>query len=492
MENEVQGKLSLICGVSFLVLIFSIYNASARQNIVHGSISTRYDYQERTSNGDNSATGVEQGQGRDDRLGDERNYIFIPQLTFSSAGVDDLFQLSVAPSLNYDDLYNATDLDWDFRVQEEKRLSRNWRVTLEDNYFLGDDPVQEEVLRTQNVTTGAIRIQEVEVIGAPGEEDNTELTQRYGRTRFWTNTASLGTLYTYAEGNTVGVSYAYGVLRNDGNETIYAEYDRHDFSANTTVHINPSWNLDVQGRHSRGLFDDVQEGAGNVDDDLEEYWLQSRINFVKNQHLQFFGAYRYIATDFESSTQEDYDLHELLVGCDYDLSPQLSITVSGGPVIGSFENSSTDTDYVAYGGLSWALEHGEFVFGLEKGYEQNDFDGRGTGLTDFWSTNASFTYQVNEKIHAGLAAGYANYDRMQASDNVPVAGYTPEFGQTLYTEESYSAGGGISYLFAQFYQISIGYRYTENKSDLQEDLDGDYDEHHVFVELSWGKELFRW
>ena len=501
MEPVMRNKFLLPCfGVSCLLLICAVRDVSARQNVIHAGISGGYEYQERDYDNADSAAEEAGVIILDNRLGDERNYILSPRVSFSSAGQNDLFQFTLAPALNYDDLYSTTDVDWDFRLLEENHLTRNWLLTISDSYFLGDDPAREDALQTQEIVPGTIRVRELEVVGSPAEDNSELLTNRFGRTRFWTNNFTVSTEHTYAERSTAGLGYTYSVLRNDGNVNVYSEYDRHDIFASINHRFNATWVLETGGTYSKGLFDENQRtvpvnavaGVRGENEDLEEYQFQSRLNFIKTPHLRYFGEYRYIGTDFESNAEEDYNLHEFLIGLDYDLSPHLSITVSGGPVIGTFDNSPSDTDYIAYAGVDWNVEHGEFTLGVEKGYEQNDFDGRNSGLTDYWATNAVYTHQFTERLQGALSAEYSNYDRLQVLGTTPAVDQSPDFGQTLYTEKTYSAGALLSYSFARWYQVSAGYRYTKNESDLRNDIEGNYNDNEFFVELSWGKELFRW
>ncbi len=498
MESVVLKKIQFSClGVSCLLFVGGASNSVlARQNIVSAEISARYDYQERDYDEVSEAPADQGRTVHTDRQGDERNYIVSPRVSFSSSGESDVFQLTVAPALNYDDIYGTTDLDWDFRIQEEKQLTQNWSLNVEDNYFLGDDPDRQDELQGEEISPGGIQIQELEVVGAPGEDDNVELTRRYGRTRYWTNDFLIGTQYGYAEDSIVGIGYGYGVLRNDGDEDVYTEYDRNDIWAELSYRFNPKWRVENSIRYSRGTFDTpvtVNPVEPEDNNDLDEYDAQVRLNYYSTPHLQYFTEYRYLAADYDVSDTDDYTLHELRVGVDYDYSPRLSFTFSGGPAIGSYDNSSTDTSYVAYGGLRWAVERGDFTLGAGKGFSQNDFDGRGSGLTDYWSTGAAFNYQLSESFHLTLSADYDNYDRMQIADRDGIAPVeTPEFGSTAYTEEAYSAGIQLTYIFARWYQLSGGYRYTKNESDLQYDYTGNYEEDQFFIELSWGKEVFRW
>ena len=115
-------------------------------------------------------------------------------------------------------------------------------------------------------------------------------------------------------------------------------------------------------------------------------------------------------------------------------------------------------------------------------------------MTGFWGGRALLHYQLTKDLLAVLSASYWNYDRMQytTSSGIIVDPTQPEFGQTLYTEKSYSGGVSLSYTFMERYQLSGGYRYYDHDSDLIGDTGGNYDEHRVFVELSYAKEFFRW
>ena len=54
------------------------------------------------------------------------------------------------------------------------------------------------------------------------------------------------------------------------------------------------------------------------------------------------------------------------------------------------------------------------------------------------------------------------------------------------------AGAALTYTFARWYQLAGGYRYYNRESDLSTDVGGNYDEHRLFVQLSFAHELFRW
>jgi hypothetical protein len=219
-------------------------SAEARQNIVIGEISVRYDYQER--NYDDSGLVAERPDGDggeivaadvvdtvtgptvivlEDRRGDRQSYFLTPRFTFSSTGISDVFEMTYAPSLNYDHLFETTDLDHDFGLRAERNLTRNWLISLNNRFFKGDDPYRENELRTAVIIpeTGEI-VPEEPVVGSPGEEADVTLTERFGRRRFWTNTLDVLTDYDYGNDRQVSGGYTFDVLRNDDSDTVGGVY----------------------------------------------------------------------------------------------------------------------------------------------------------------------------------------------------------------------------------------------------------------------------
>ncbi len=502
-----NGAACLFC-TSFLLLAGTVHDAAARQNVVNGDVAGRFEYQERNYD----TNDIVDSQGRtviilDDQRGDRRNYIVQPRVSFFSTGINDTFEFTVAPALNYDDLYSTTDIDWDFRLRGEKNLSKNWNLTVTNQFYQGDDPVRDNELQTAVISpdTGEI-VEDQSQVGVPSESGNTTLTDRVVRHRYNQNNLDLSTGYTYAEDSVIGGGYRYGILRNKENEVEvggYTDYDRHDGVLNLSYRFTQQWQAEVEGQYIQGLFDDtaviVIEGDDSEvlpldSDDLEEYNFQGRVNYNYNLHMNYFTQYRYLSTDYDSDLREDYNLNEILVGLNYDVSQHVQLTVSAGPVIGSFENTSTDTNYSAYGALSWAFMHGALNFIAEKGYDQSNFNGRQSGLTGFWHAGASLDYQLTEDLQAVVSTSYWNNDRLQytASSVIIVDPESPEFGRTIYTEKSYDAGAALTYTFARWYQLSGGYRYYNRESDLTADVGGNYDEQRVFVQLSYAHELFRW
>jgi len=545
-----HGK-TLACFCAAGLLLSWGRSAEARQNIVIGEISVRYDHQER--NYDDSGLVAERPDGDggeivaagvgdaatgptviilEDLRGDRQRYLLTPRLTFSSIGMSDVFEMTYAPSLDYDHLYETTEVDHDFGLRVERNFTRNWLISLNNRFFLGDDPYREDELRTAVIMpeTGEL-VTEEPVVGSPGEESDGTLTEVYGRRRYWTNTLDLLTDYDYGNDRQVSVGYTFDVLRDD-SDTVggYTDYDRHIGLLGLDHRFNRKWRAEGDAWYTRGLFDEpeiivvtpvtedtpaeedtlieeetvqVDRVAGTGSDDLTEYYFRARGVYDTSPHLHFFTEYSFLATDYDRALLEDYQVNNIALGVDYDINSRLHVTLSGGPSWGSFENSPTESDYNAYAGLTWDYLHGRLTFYADKGYDQENFNGRRSGLTDFWRTGVALDYQLTQDLTATFSASYRDNRRLEypSAETVviiddgtaPVDPLPPEeFDRVEYTEKDYDAGLALTYTFLRWYALSGGYRYYNHDSDLLEGGTGSYDEHRAFIQLAVSKELFRW
>jgi len=541
-ERTLYGQ-TVACFCTVSVLLCCGTRVDARQNVVTGEISARYDHQERNYNdpglvvGSSDATGgeivaTEVGAAAsvvgptvivlEDRRGDRQRYILTPRLTFSSIGIKDLLELTYAPALNYDHLGETTDLDHDFGLRAERNIIRNWSVSLDNRFFLGDDPVRAQELRTAVIVpeTGEPVVEEPAVV-APGDEPEGTLTEQFGRRRYWTNALNLTTDYDYGADRTISAGYTFALLRDDDSGSVggYTDYDRHTGRLSLDHRWNQKWSAEGEVRYSRGLFDEpdifvvtpvveetvqIDQVAGSGSDDLAEYTFRGRAGYNSTPQLQWFAEYSYLKTDYDAEIREDYQVNNVALGVGYDISRRLHVTLSGGPSWRLFENSPTENDYNAYAGVTWDYWHGTLTFFADKGYDQSNFDGRRSGLTDFWRTGITLDYQLTPALTATISATYRDNQRLQYStpqtivivDNGQPAPIdllpSAALDRIEYTEKDSDAGFSLAYNFLRWYTISGGYRYYDHDSDQVEGGTGSYDEHRAFIQLAVTKELFRW
>ncbi len=528
MKNQGWKGLAMVTGVAVLMGM-TAEPVGARQNILIGAVSVRYDHQDRTYDNDGSTAHVSIGGDGDvvaqdvvdatgnqsriivleDRTGDRRDYILSPRLTFSSTGISDVVEFTYAPGVHYDHIDESTDLDHDFGLRVEKNLTRNWLVTLNNHFFLGEDPIRDEELRTTDITsqTGEPAPPEPSVGSPPAEPDQT-LTERFGRRRYWTNTMDAGSEYTYGEDRIINVGYTFDVLRNDDADVGgYTDYDRHTGDLLLHHRFNRKWSSEGEASYTRGLFDQPnvaltapagQQAAVIDSEDLKEYNFRLRGTYDTSSHYHLFTEYGFLGTDYDSSLRQDSDIHNLTLGFNYDISQRLHVTLSGGPSWVVRDNSSTETDYNAYGGITWDFLHGTTTLFAGKSYVQDNFDGRGSGLTDSWDTGVTLNYQLTRNLTAVFSATYTHDQRQQlplAQTVILVDQEQPvptEFNRFEYTEKDYDAGASLTYTFLRWYSLTGGYRYYNHDSDLNANGADSYHEHRAYIELAVSKELFRW
>lgn len=543
----------------FILLTTFCWNSSAysRQNIVIGEISTGYDFVEREyddsddevandvtipldQNAATNLSGVtdtETIEGpNDSNDGDTRRWYITPRIRVSSQGINDLLEFTYAPTFPFlsDDEYdNSDNIGHDLNLLAEKSFTRNWRLHLSDNYYYGDDSIEDAALSSSDIIPGTDTEEEQTVGAEQADKTNQSLSEQNDGNEYWRNTLNIGTDYTYTQDSVVGFDYIFEALRNiSDDDNGYQDYDRHQGTGRLSYRFNRSWQMETEVGYVKGIYeptevtyiqpeiiqvpvenevDDTEDVAAEkadeieyeeqtvynqseeeVSDDLEEYNFLFRTNYDWRTRDRLFSLYSYDATDYESASREDAAIHDISLGWSHDFSRAVSMTVSGGPSFATYEERSTDTGYNASAGLIWNFQHASLTANSSYGYDFNNFDGDRTGLSQTGRAELGYSYQFSPRLSLSLSSSYErseNEEPIATTVLLDLEGEdTANDGISEYTEESYDAGLTLSYNFLRWYTVSASYRYA----DYQSENDLDYDEHRVYLTLSASKELFRW
>ncbi len=479
-----------------LLLLLTPAISLARTNILTAGLSTSYDYDnqqyERVAVDPQVGTVVTAADSRDD---DTSSLALRPLLRWNSNSQDDQFELRAAPSIRYDLIDSESDWDADFALSYARSLTRAWRISAADAFVRSDsyDPEGERSAYTP---------------ATENQNTSPELAANRGRSRYWRNTANAASEYQYGQDSLVRLGFDYEVLRNDESEVLsYEDYDRYVVTFTDNHRYNPFWTTGVEVSFVRGEYDEntvlaapaTLDGtilpeadpglAGNLGtSDLWEYHLLTRVENTSFQHHRLGLAYTYVGTAYDEELENDQDIHELQATWRHDYSQRVTTTLGGGPSYIKTESQDATWGGNGIAALDYRLEHGGLGLAVEKGYEVDNFSGTDQrGVVNFWNTRLYANYQVVEDVTLTGLLEYRHEDREDPTVTSTATPTATTLGE--YTNEQFTAGGGLTYAFMRYYSAALHYTFIRYESER---IGEDYDDHRLLLTLSWEQEWLRW
>lgn len=490
-----------------VVILFNPGYGAARQTIVIGSLGFGYDFAEREYDDEN-----EEILRANPDEGDRREWGARPELEFRSLGIHDTLSLRYAPVLIYDDLADTTDVDHYLYLAGERLLSKDWTITLADDFVLSSDPARYGATFSTPGQTGAAEPTAEPAQPAQAAPAPDEITQNLSGQRYWTNNLDMGTTYTYAQDSDLGLGYGFRVLRNESDEevltTSYDEYDRHEFSGLWGHRFNPVWRSGLNLSYIKGLYDDVEitvppeptdpEALPQVlmvSQDLEEYRAEAGLDYARSANDIFPFLYRFGGTKYEDLRQDIW-AHELSGGWNHAFDARTRLMIGAGPSYVEADELDGEWRYNAYLNFTRAYQHAELSAQINKGFEARNFTGSNdSGLTDLTEARIDFTYSFTPTLSTTLFGLYRNEEILNPQGEYflsALGGTDPltvdDIGDVTYTRDSYSLGASVSYGFWRWFVASVRYAYYDQEGDLTQDS---YNDHRISLLVSASKELWR-
>lgn len=471
-------------------------SVQARLNTITGGLTLGYDYDKTQYEREDSESSL---LDQDHTL---QQMSIAPLFIFETTSTTDGLTISLNPSFVYEIEESSTDIDHNFSLSAYRDFTNRLRVELSENYIYSDDP---------------------ELFEAETSSDYNR-----GRRRYWTNDFNINSTYAYAPESSFGAGYTYRILRNDDTGPGgYEDYDRHIVDLSLQHQINAAWNFSLFTNYTRGLFDPpdtalverTEEGLetiapGITDDidtedlsnDLSEYEIGGTVNWIFSSRKTFLVSYDFSVSDYDAILRNDTNLHNLTLGAEYQHTRRLSFELGGGPSYEKTDTFDANWDYNAHFNLSYDLaERSNIAVGVEKGYDQENFSannnllGRDRGLTDYWDFNLDISHALTTELTATLFGTYRDekqenivhgfVNTLEADGDLASTDRETFREESIFTRKIYEAGGSLDYTFLQWYTAAIRYTYRNQDSEIVNDS---YDEHRVFLTLSFQKELFRW
>lgn len=493
-----------------LLLLLTPAASLARTNILTAGLSTSYDYDhpqyETVTPDPQVETAAAVADSRDE---DTSSLALTPLLRWNSNSQDDQFELSAAPSIRYDMIESESDWDAALALSYTRSLTRAWQLSAA-NAFVRSDSYDPEGEST---------------VYSPDTEDQitgTELAANRGRSRYWRNTSNVASEYQYEQDSLVRLGFDYEVLRNDESEVLsYEDYDRSAVTFTNNHRHNPFWTTGVEASLVRGEYDENTVSAAPVSpdettppettdetilpeedpglaeeletSDLWEYHLLTRLENTSFQHHRLALEYTYIGTAYDEELEYDQDIHELQAIWRHDYSQRLTTTLGGGPSYTKTEDQDATWGGNGIAALDYRLEHGGLGLAVEKGYEVDNFSGTDErGVVNFWNTRLYANYQVVNNVTLTGLLEYRYEDREDPTATptaIPTATTSTDTALSEYTNEQFTAGGGLTYAFMRYYSASLHYTFIRYESER---IGEDYDDHRLLLTLSWEQEWLRW
>ncbi|MBM9538161.1 hypothetical protein [Desulfobulbus alkaliphilus] len=485
-----------------LLVALSVTPAAARQTTVSGTAGVSYDHQERSY---------------DDQLldasddGDRRKIGVEPGVLIVSRGLYDTFSFRYAPLINHDFVTENTEVDHRLSLVADRSLSRNWSLSLSNDFVLSDDPgrstvsaiapdpvgpdeqappVGEQPLGPESDITDGLPSQQ-----APPAGD--DLSRDLSGQRYWTNTASIRTSGALAEQTRLGGGYSYTVLRNQGDSSGYNEYDKHAFTADFSQGFGPSWRTDLVLGYVLGLYTD-EDADTAASPDVQEYNARIGLEHVRSIRDSFPLSYSFSGTAYDGDTRRDSQTHAWSAGWNHAFDPQTRMAIAGGPSYAKVDGLEGEWGYNAFLALNKSYQYTTYGLVFSKDYQTRNFTGTDeSGLTDTYSLQATCTHQYSQALALNLYGRYTWQSSLDPQGAFRIAAIEDEgglaaedgIGDLTYDKNTYEIGAGLSYSFGRWYTAGVRYSYYVSDGELPSDQ---YNDHQVLVTLSASREFWRW
>ena len=429
-----EKKSVLIPCLALFLAVFFPLGAEASVQSFSGSISLQQDYD---SNWDRRPR---------DEAESETSSRVQPGLTYTRSTRTSDFTLTYAPSYVYNYRAREDRVDQFASAGYGVDLSRRTRLDLDNTYRLTDDPY----LYTEFVEL---------------DEGEFELSDKRGRRRYWSNSFSGSIRREYARDSHVSLGYRNHLLRNRNDD--FDDFTRHTPFAALVHHFSHRWQGELSYQYTIADFDGREDRATHNAD--------GRLFHALSPMTRVYVYGGYTRTDYDE-VRRDYNVYTAAVGFDRELSRVRRVSAETGYSFIRRDNSDDEAFYLK-ASLDNTIQRGSWRVHGESGVDQRYYTvADDDWLSRYWLAGVRFSYQLARSLTGNAGAVYREDenidDNFEGSDR----------------ERLFRGNVNLAYAFGRWYQLAVGYRYT----DLDADRRTSYDNHHAYVTLSAGRELLRW
>ena len=525
---------------SLCTLALATSSSFARETILSGGVDLGIEFNDQTSTAEETAqdqqvTPAGEASAQEvatvdlaDEDDDFSRIVVSPSIKIATSTARTEFEAEYHPQLNYDDDGDSS-INQALSSSANWAVSRAWQVSVADDYAETDDPGSTESLfaAEEDGTAGD------EAAAGSSRETESQLSDVGGRHQVTTNTATIETSYSYWEDSSANLGYAYEILRNDDDDTVYQDFDRHDIFAGAVHRLNSDYRISVKGDYVIGEVEEqlddqtalaseqsdpvvsadgledtadpvADEAAVAVDqsEDLVEYHLATVLDILTLPNHPLSVEYDLALTDYEAESRGDVEIHTAMLGWGWEVNDKLSLSLGAGPTYQRRDGGEDSWDYAVRFDIDYQLEKSRFQLSGGSGTEVRNFTGTDdNALTTYWEARAVYSRDLLDTLDMFIFAAYNHDDRetleltsASAVTDTTSAGSDSADGSTLNLStstvtEKIALGGGLTYSFWQWYSAKLSYTFTTQEGDEAEDQ---YDEHRVMLQLSMHRDFLKW
>ena len=415
-----------------LVLSIPLFAVASSQKTFRGEIAVEHSYE---SNPDRVASDAES----------EHESRVAPRMTYTRDTRLSSFSLLYAPSLVHSRRTEEDRVDHlasaAYNIQARKRLefdfSNTYRLAYTSYTYTEEEIAEEEIV----------------------------LSDRRGRRRYWTNSASASMNYEYGPQSFFNTGYNNRILRN--KDAAYTDYVRHSPFVSVSHRISHQWRIMTGYTFTRGNFDgadDITTHSGNVS-----------VHYSLSPHTSIFSRLGYIHNEYEQS-QRDYEVYTAAVGVNRQMSPLRSIDIETGASLVKRDLVSDTRALFLRASLDSQIKRGSWRVYGESGIDQRYYAGIDEeGLSRYWLAGVRINRTLTENVSASTGVYRRDDEYLERSD--------------MEKEKRIRADARITYSFARWHRLTAGYSYTDLDADRKPDS---YENHRVFIRLTAGRDLLKW
>jgi hypothetical protein len=323
-------------------------------------------------------------------------------------------------------------------------LAQRLRFDLTDTYLQSHDPLQD--------------IQDVQGL-------------RRTRNEYWTNSGLGSVGYIFGTENKVTVGYGNYYIKND------------EVTLDNSVVQNPYGNLaywfDVKnGMELMYRYTDAHFWRGDNLPASDDYTEQNPgVRYIRRftPNSKAYIGYNYAAFDFAGPLQQNFDVHEGVVGLEHSFSPEYTVAASAGYFmqVNQITGNQDGPTYAA--SLTRRFARGSITVGGKGGYDYSNLQqtvgvGVTSGLSKYYGAYVNGAYQVLERVNV-YAGGSYRHDKY-----------------TLDNTDNFRGSCGVRWDFLRYFYLALDYAYSQYNEDLGLD---EYTDNRVSLTIGASK-LFKW